>query len=45
MPGYITFEGYPKELARPGVSCYTLWMEYRKEYPQGLEYSQFCTLF
>ncbi len=42
---YRLFEGYPKELARTGVSRYTLWMEYRKVNPEGLKYSQFCTLF
>jgi transposase len=42
---YKLFEGYPKELAKTGVSRYTLWMEYRKQHPQGLKYSHFCTRF
>ncbi len=42
---YKLFEGYPKELAKTGVSRYTLWMEYRKANPQGLKYSHFCTRF
>jgi transposase len=32
-------------LSRTGVSRYTLWMEYRKAVPQGLQYSHFCTRF
>jgi transposase len=42
---YKSFEGYEKELAKPGVSRYTLWMEYRQAYPAGIKYSQFCTRF
>jgi transposase len=42
---YKSFEGYEKELAKPGVSRYTLWMEYRQVYPAGIKYSQFCTRF
>jgi predicted transcriptional regulator len=42
---YKLFEGYEKELAKPGVSRYTLWMEYRQSSPEGIRYSQFCSLF
>ena len=31
-----------KELRRVGVTRHLLWQEYRKEYPQGYGYSQFC---
>ncbi len=42
---YKSFESYEKQLSSPGVSRYTLWMEYRKVNPEGLKYSQFCTRF
>ncbi|MHB1463485.1 MAG: IS21 family transposase [Armatimonadota bacterium] len=34
---YIT-----KELKRPHVTRRTLWFEYKAQYPDGYEYSQFC---
>jgi len=34
---YIT-----KELKRTGVTLYLLWEEYRKSYPKGYGYTQFC---
>ena len=33
------------ELKRKGVRLHLLWQEYRKEYSQGYEYSQFCYHF
>jgi transposase len=42
---YERFATYEKELSRTGVSRHTLWMEYRKDFPQGLRYSHFCTRF
>lgn len=42
---YKLFPDYAKELTRTGVSRYTLWMEYRIIYPNGLQYRQFCTHF
>lgn len=36
-PEYIT-----KELKRPHVTRRTLWLEYKQQYPDGYEYSQFC---
>lgn len=32
------------ELKRTGVTRLLLWEEYRKEYPEGYEYSRFCDL-
>ena len=32
------------ELKRTGVTKYLLWEEYKKEYPNGYSYSQFCDL-
>jgi transposase len=32
------------ELKRTGVTRYLLWEEYKKEYPNGYSYSQFCDL-
>lgn len=31
-----------KELKRPGVTRKILWESYRKEFPDGLQYTQFC---
>lgn len=31
-----------KELRRVGVTRHLLWEEYRREYPQGYSYTQFC---
>lgn len=31
-----------QELRRKGVTLYLLWMEYKEQHPQGLQYSQFC---
>jgi len=36
-PDYIT-----KELKRRHVTRMTLWLEYKAQYPDGYEYSQFC---
>ena len=36
------FEYYAKELKRVGVTLQILWEEYRKEYPDGYSYAQFC---
>jgi transposase len=30
------------ELKRPGVTLTLLWEEYKTDYPEGLQYSQFC---
>lgn len=35
-------EGWLKELRRVGVTRHLLWEEYRKTYPEGYGYSQFC---
>jgi transposase len=46
MPGYTSFlRAIPKELAKTGVSRYTLWMEYRKANPQGLKVLSFLYPF
>ena len=34
-----------KELRRVGVTRHLLWEEYRREYPDGYSYSQFCERF
>jgi len=39
------FEYFLKELKKTGVTLLTLWEEYRLEYPDGYEYSQFCHHF
>lgn len=31
-----------RELRRKGVTLQLLWLEYRRDYPDGLQYSQFC---
>ncbi len=31
-----------RELARKGVTLQLLWLEYKAEYPDGLQYTQFC---
>ncbi len=33
------------QLGRKGVTRRLLWREYREQYPQGLEYSQFCEVY
>lgn len=39
------FKNYERELSRTGVSRQLLWLEYRKDTPNGLQRSQFCNLF
>lgn len=39
------FKNYEQELSRVGVSRQLLWLEYRKEHPDGVQFSQFCNLF
>jgi transposase len=34
-----------RELMRPNVKLSLLWAEYRKQYPDGLGYSQFCNRY
>lgn len=34
-----------KELRRKGVTLKLLWQEYRREYPEGYGYSQFCSIY
>lgn len=34
-----------QELKRKSVSLVLLWTEYKKDHPEGLEYSQFCELY
>lgn len=31
-----------RELARPGVTRYCLWLEYKEQQPEGYQYTQFC---
>jgi transposase len=38
----IDFVYIHKELARPGVTLLLLWQEYKKQNPDGLQYSRFC---
>jgi len=38
----VEFEGYEKELKRPGVTLYLLWEEYKNKHPEGFSYSRFC---
>jgi transposase len=42
---YERFKTFESELSRTGVSRQRLWLEYRQEYPKGLQFSQFCYLF
>jgi len=39
------FEYFLKELKKTGVTLQVLWEEYRRDYPDGYEYSQFCYHF
>ena len=39
------FKTFETELSRTGVTLQRLWLEYRLEFPIGLERSQFCNLF
>jgi transposase len=34
-----------KELRKKGVTLQLLWMEYKRENPQGYQYSRFCQLY
>jgi transposase len=34
-----------KELKRKGVTLQLLWIEYKQQYPEGYQYSQFCELY
>lgn len=34
-----------KELKKKGVTLQLLWKEYRERYPDGYQYSQFCSLY
>ena len=36
------FAHIDRELARPGVTRYGLWLDYKEEYPKGYQYTQFC---
>ena len=36
------FEYIDRELARPGVTRYGLWLDYKDQQPQGYQYTQFC---
>ncbi len=36
------FEYIDRELARPGVTRYGLWLEYKQQQPDGYQYTQFC---
>lgn len=37
------FNHIHNELRRPGVTMFLLWQEYKLQYPQGFQYSWFCT--
>ncbi|MBK9356436.1 MAG: transposase [Bacteroidales bacterium] len=39
------FPWIKKEIKLPGVNRFVLWGEYRKRYPSGYSYSQFCWHF
>ena len=34
-----------QELRKPGVTLQLLWVEYKEQYPDGYQYSQFCDLY
>lgn len=36
------FEGFETQLAKPGVTRYHLWTDYKRDNPTGIQYSQFC---
>ena len=36
------FADIDRELARPGVTRYSLWLDYKAEHPNGYQYTQFC---
>ena len=33
------------ELMRKGVTLHILWLEYKKQFPEGLQYTQFCVRY
>jgi len=39
------FPYFAKELKKRGVTLYLLWQEYKRRYPDGYSYSQFCYHF
>lgn len=42
---YGMFAGMEKKLRKKGVTKYFLWEQYKSQYPQGVQYSQFCEHF
>jgi transposase len=40
--GEVDYAYIHKELKRKHVTLMLLWQEYKQQYPQGLQYSQFC---
>lgn len=36
------FAQIDRELTRPGVTRYSLWLDYKTEHPDGYQYTQFC---
>lgn len=42
---YALFPSMESELKRVGMTRYILWERYKRDSPQGLEYSQFCEHF
>lgn len=36
------FASMARELTRPGVTRYGLWLEYKAQHPDGYQYTQFC---
>lgn len=41
----VQFPYFVIELRKPGVTLQLLWEEYKREHPEGFQYSQFCNHF
>ena len=41
----LDYQYIHKELLRKSVTLMLLWQEYKEQYPDGYQYSQFCHLF
>lgn len=39
---YLLFPNYESELKKKGVTKLLLWEEYKEQFPNGVQYSQFC---
>ena len=45
VPTLPDFAAVHRELARPSVTRWLLWQEYKTQYPEGLQYTAFCNQY